>query len=111
MSEKYTIAWIMADEPLLKLKEPDECYDIAEDVYKFIKDNKLDEREDFQVEVVINKEKDGENGNGIITSLKEVGSASSSTTEAPKEEVKEEPAQTDDTSSPNEDLIVKELSE
>ena len=111
MSEKYTIAWIMADEPLLKLKEPDETYDIAEDVYKFIKDNKLDEREDFQVEVVINKEEDGENGNGIITLLKEVGGTTGSATEAPKEEVKEESAQTDNTSSPtpNEDLIVKEL--
>ncbi len=108
MSEKYTIAWIMADEPLLKLKEPDETYDIAEDVYKFIKDNRLDEREDFQVDVVINKEDGGENGNGIITSLKEVGGTAS--TEAPKEEAKAEAtetAQTDNTT--NQNFIVKEL--
>jgi len=107
MSEKYTISWIMADEPLLKLKEPDETYDIAENVYKFIKDNKLDEREDFQVEVEIDKSqtKEDQSSGGIITSLKEVGGTSASATESPKEEVKEaEPIDT-----PKENLIVKEL--
>lgn len=103
MSEKYTIEWIMADEPLLKLKEPDETYDIEEKVYKFIKDNKLDDKEDFQVEVKIDKTQ-GENG--LITDLQEVGGTSSSTTEAPKE-TGEESTETINTG--NENLIVKEL--
>jgi len=91
---KYTVSWIMADEPLLKLKEPDETYDIAGNVFKFIQENKLHEKEDFKVEVEIDKNK-GENG--VITSLKEIGRSSS---EAPKEE-KSNPK--------SEDLVVKEL--
>lgn len=97
--EKFTVSWIMADEPLLKLKEPDETYDIAEDVFKFIQENKLHEKEDFQVEVEITK---NEGGGGLITSLKEVGGSAS--TETPKEEVKADSANT-----PSDNLMVKEL--
>ena len=97
--EKFTVSWIMADEPLLKLKEPDETYDIAKDVFKFIQENKLHEKEDFQVEVEIDK---NQGDNGTVTYLKEVGG--SAPTETPKEEAK-----TDTSNSQSEDLIVKEL--
>lgn len=95
--EKMTVSWIMPDEPLLKLKEPDETYDIQENVYKFIQDKKLHEKEDFVVEVEIDKNQ-GENG--TITHLKEVGGS-----EAPKEEAKTESKE----ETPSEDLVVKEL--
>ena len=75
--DKFTVSWIMPGEPLLKFKEPDKTYDIAEDVYKFIKDNKLDTREDeFLVEAEID-ESEGENG--TVTSLKEVNGSTKST--------------------------------
>ncbi len=93
---KETVSWIMEDEPLLKLKISDKTYDIDEKVFKYITDNKLYEKEDFEVEVEIDKNQ-GENG--TITSLKEVGGTE------PLKESKET-----DTSDPqSEDLVVKEL--
>lgn len=67
--EKFTVSWIMADEPLLKLKESNQTYDIAKDVFDKIKENKLYDKEDFVVEVEIDKNK---GDNGTITYLKEV---------------------------------------
>lgn len=101
--EKFTVSWIMADEALIKLKEPDETYDLTENVVKFIEDNKLQKKEDFQVEVEIDKEK---GDNGTVTSLKEVGGTSGSE-DTPKEESKEE--KSDTTNAQSEDLVVKEL--
>ncbi len=98
--EKFTVSWIMPGEPLLKFKEPDKTYDIAEDVYKFIKDNKLDTREDeFLVEAEIDESK-GENGTVIF--LKEVNSSTKSTDS--KDEGK-----SDTTKSETENLNVLEL--
>ena len=97
--EKFTVSWIMPSEPLLKLKEPAETYDIAEDVFKFIQENKLHEKDDFQVEVEIDK---NQGDNGTITYLKEVGGSAS--TETPTEEAK-----TDTSNTPPDNLIVKEL--
>ena len=90
--EIFTVSWIMEDEPLLKLKEPDETYDIKKDVFDFIKKNKLYEKEDFTVEVEIDK---NEGENGTITYLKEVNSD-------PKEEKAE-------TKSDNPDNVIKEM--
>ena len=85
--EVLTVSWIMSDEPLLKLKEPDETYDIKENVFEFIKKNKLYEKEDFKVEVEIDK---NEGENGTITYLTEVDSNTKS--ESTKEKTEQTPS-------------------
>ena len=97
--EKLTVSWIMIDEPLLKLKEPDETYDIAENVFNFIKENKLHEKDDFVAEVEIDK---NEGENGTITYLKEVGGTTQNAEVTPTEEAPVDVQQA-------ENLIVKEL--
>lgn len=96
--EKFTVSWIMADEPLLKLKESNQTYDIAENIFAVIKDNKLYDKEDFVVEVEIDKSK---GDNGTITYLKEIDG---------KVEPKKEEETKNPTPNPqSEDLINKEL--
>jgi hypothetical protein len=68
---KDVVSWIMQDEPLLKLKNADETYDIKENVFEVIKKKKLYEKEDFPVEVEIDK---NEGENGLIIYLIEIDS-------------------------------------
>lgn len=75
------ISWVMEDEPVIKLLNPDETYDIADNVFKYLKEkNLLSTLEDKQVEVEIEK---NQGQNGTVTFLKVVDGK-----EEPKKEEK-----------------------
>ena len=98
--DKFTVSWMMVDEKMIKFKEVDEAYDIADPVVAFIEKNGLDKKEGIQVQVKIDK---SQGDNGIITDLQEIGGTNTPAEEAPVTEEKET------TSESSEDLIVKEL--
>ena len=98
--DKFTVSWMMVDEKMIKFKEVDEAYDLADPVVAFIEKNKLHEKEGIQVQVKIDTSK---GDNGTITDLQEIGATSTSVEEPPVTEEKET------TGEPSEDLIVKEL--
>ncbi len=95
---KDVVSWFMLDEKMLKLKKANTTFILEDKVVEFIKKNKLDEKEEFAVEVeVVEASKEGEDS--TITSLKEIDS-----TKEP-EPVKEGNANTET----NSDNIKKEL--
>ncbi len=96
--DKFTVSWMMVDEKMIKFKEIDEAYDLADPVVAFIQKNGLDKKEGIQVQVKIDK---SQGDNGIITDLQEIGGTNTPAEEASVTE--------ENTSEPSEDLIVKEL--
>jgi len=82
--EIYTVAWVMAEDAIIKLKEPNKTYDVDDKVDAFLKKAELyDKLDGKKVEVEIN-EAEGENG--TITNLKLSDEKTTAKVEEPKPE-------------------------
>lgn len=100
--EQYTVSWVMGgNDKIIKFKEPDETFDIAEDVFKYLESKELITKlEDTKVEVEIDK---AQGQNGTVTFLKLLDN---NQTVEPKEETK---TTSNDTADSATNLIVKEM--